>query len=559
MALSNRAEPASIQLAPDAFSLGGIESILRGSHELEDLLPLVLAQIVDLVGSDTAAILLLERKSNQLVARAAHGLEEEVRQGVRIPVGTGFAGRIAAERRPVRLDRVDDTTVANPILWQRGIRSMLGVPLLAGSSLLGVVHVGSFRRRAFHEGQLALLQGAADILAVAIEAATARAERRAAAVLQRSLLPSALPDHARLEFASRYAPAERGDIGGDWFDAFEMPSGDVWVMTGDVIGHGLNPAIVMGRLRSTLRAYALLGMSPEDVLRAANRKLAVFEPDAMATVICGILAPPFAEIRLCSAGHPHALLARPGESAEFLDTGRAPPLGAVADLEVQSGRWKLTPGSSVILYTDGLIERRQEDITERLEHLRCAVRSDAPDRLCGGIMDAMIGNAVPADDVALLALRVTPFATPTDLEDAGSRLGASVIRSELFACDSRSIRAARRFVGECVQLLGLHRVPDIQLIVSELATNAVRHARSEFDVLVEKLDGNAVRIEVRDFGGGEPVFATCAEPVSAEENPVGGRGLKIVDLLTQRWGIEHRPEGAGKSVWFVTSLDNTEL
>src|ERR1700744_666523 len=119
MALSNRAEPASIQLAPDPFSLGGIESILRGSHELDDLLPLVLAQIVDLMGSDTAAILLLERKSNQLVARAAHGLEEEVRQGVRIPVGTGFAGRIAAERRPVILDRIDASTVAKPILWQK--------------------------------------------------------------------------------------------------------------------------------------------------------------------------------------------------------------------------------------------------------------------------------------------------------------------------------------------------------------------------------------------------------------------------------------------------------
>jgi serine phosphatase RsbU (regulator of sigma subunit) len=123
-------------------------------------------------------------------------------------------------------------------------------------------------------------------------------------VLQRSLLPSALPKHPQFEFASRYVPAERGDVGGDWYDAFVLPSGDVWVMTGDVVGHGLNPAIVMGRLRSAMRSYALLGMAPEDVIRGANRKLQYFEPGAMATVFCGVLSPPFDELRSCSAGHP---------------------------------------------------------------------------------------------------------------------------------------------------------------------------------------------------------------------------------------------------------------
>ena len=452
-----------------------INSIAEASYDFDELLPLLLDQILDLLHSDTAAILLLDAKSDQLIARAACGLEEEVRQGVRIPVGAGFAGRIAAERQPLILERIDASTVANPILWEKGIQSMLGVPLVVGESLIGVLHVGSFGTKAFTENDVILLEVAADEVAEAVEVGIASSERRAAGVLQRSLLPSALPKHAHIEFASRYAPAERGDVGGDWYDAFELPSGDVWIMTGDITGHGLNPAIIMGRLRSAMRAYALLGMSPEDVLRGANRKLLYFEPGAMATVVCGVLTPPFDEIRMCSAGHPPPILVRPGTEASLLEGETSPPLGVVAELEPVSSRWSLTEGSVLVLYTDGLIERRGEDIREGLERLRTVVRSDLPNRLCGQIMDSMIGSYVPADDVALLALRVTPGPRPMPLtsEDRGEW---SLVRSDLFACDPVSVRGARRFIVESVELLGLHRLPDVQLMVSELATNAVVHA-----------------------------------------------------------------------------------
>ena len=121
----------------------------------------------------------------------------------------------------------------------------------------------------------------------------------------------------------------------------------------------------------------------------------------------------------------------------------------------------------------------------------------------------------------------------------------SMLRSDMFACDPASVRAARRFIVECVELLGLQCLRDVQLMVSELATNAVRHAQSQFDVILERVNQNTVRVEVRDFGQGIP------ELLASETEYEGGRGLKIVDVLAQTWGIENRPGGRGKSTWFT--------
>jgi putative methionine-R-sulfoxide reductase with GAF domain/anti-sigma regulatory factor (Ser/Thr protein kinase) len=535
-------------------SVRDIKSITHASLErldVDELLPFLLDRVLELLECDTAAVLLFEPDSQHLVARAARGLEEEVRQGVRIPIGTGFAGRIAAERRPVVLEAVDPTTVANPILWEKGIHSMLGVPLVTGGTLVGVLHVGSFTQRTFDDNAVMLLELVADKVAGSVLAGLAESEHRAARVLQRSLLPSVLPVHPHMEFASRYAPAERGGVGGDWFDAFELPSGDVWVMTGDVAGHGLQPAVVMGRLRSALRAYALLGMSPEDVIRGANRKLLQFEPGAMATVTCAVLAPPFDEIRMCSAGHLPPVLVDPGGPPRLLESKPVPPLGVVDELEPHSTRWPVVDGSVLVLYTDGLVERRGESLTEGLERLRTAVHVAAPGPLCGRLMDDLVGSYVPADDIALLALRVHPAARRREPPAADSAHAAvpatSVLRSELFACDPSSVPAARRFIGECVEQLGLASLPLVQLLVSELATNAVVHARSCFDVTVEKSAGGCARVEVRDFGGGTPRLLD-REPIA-----VSGRGLQIVASLARSWGVEQRPAGTGKSTWFTVA------
>src|SRR3954447_18437315 len=158
-----------------------------------DLLSELLVRIRGALQADTAAALLLDSSSGQLIATAAAGLEEGGRQGVRIPVGHSFAGRIAAEHRPVILDRVDHTTVLNPILWDKGIQSMVGVPMVAGGRVTGVLHVGSLTPRRFTSDDVELLQMAADRAAAAVRSITAQADRAAVTALQRSLVPSALP------------------------------------------------------------------------------------------------------------------------------------------------------------------------------------------------------------------------------------------------------------------------------------------------------------------------------------------------------------------------------
>jgi len=256
----------------------------------------------DILQADTAAVLLLDPTSRQLIATVAAGLEEEVRQGVRIPFGHGFAGRIAAEGRPVILDQVDHTTVLNPILWAKGIRSLMGVPMVAGGRVIGVLHVGSLTLRRFSDQDIELLQLSADRAAAAVQSIAARTDRVAAAALQRSLVPSALPAVPGAEMAARYVPG-RGGVGGDWYDVFTLPSGELCVVIGDVAGSGLPAAVIMGRMRSALRAYALEATDPAEVLDRLDREMQHFEPDAMATVLYAVLDPGLDLMRVSLAGH----------------------------------------------------------------------------------------------------------------------------------------------------------------------------------------------------------------------------------------------------------------
>ena len=218
---------------PDAEDrLRGIRSVTDAalSHlSAYDLLTTLLSRVREILNADTAAVLLLDNSGRQLIATAASGLEEEVSQGVRIPVGQGFAGRIAAERRPVILDHVDHGNVLNPILLEKGIRSLAGVPLLVHGTVLGVLHVGTVHNRVFTADDAALLQLAADRAALAVQSLKSREDHAAAIALQRSLVPAALPAVAGAEVAARYVPGS-GHVGGDWYDMFVQPSGD--------LGHG---------------------------------------------------------------------------------------------------------------------------------------------------------------------------------------------------------------------------------------------------------------------------------------------------------------------------------
>jgi serine phosphatase RsbU (regulator of sigma subunit) len=373
--------------------------------DVDDLLVELLDRVRDMLGADTAAILLLDEGSDELVARAARGIEEEVYQGVRVPLRVGFAGRVAAERRPVLLDRVDATTVSNPILWEKGIRSMLGVPLIVGTRVLGVLHVGTLRERRFTPEDAELLQLAADRVALATQARQLEIERAAARLLERSLLPPHLPACPGLEFAVRYVAAEGRGVGGDWYDLFVLPSGELWVVTGDVAGHGLRAAVVMGRIRSTMRAYALQGSAPERVMENTDRKLQHFEIGEMATVLCATSVPPFEEFQVCTAGHPPPIVATPGRPPAPLDIQPDPPLGAPLRTPRSSRTVPFPAGSLLLLYTDGLIERRGEPINAGLERL-CAVIPEADaNTVCRQVMLRLVGSTLPEDDIALVAMR----------------------------------------------------------------------------------------------------------------------------------------------------------
>lgn len=501
----------------------------------EDLADEVLDRLREILDADTAAVLLHQEGTDHLVARAARGLEEEVRQGVRVPIGSGFAGNIADTRRPVRLDRVDPSTVTNRVLWEKGIQRMLGVPLLRGDDLLGVLHVGRLAPRDFDAEDEALLQLAAERVSSAVQNQRYAVESAAADLLERGLLPPRLPAVDGIEFASRYVPTENRTIGGDWYDAFVGPDGALWVVTGDVAGHGLRAAVVMGRVKSALRAYALLGDGPARVLELTDRKVVHFEMGAMITVVCARSVAPFEQWTISSAGHLPPVSADPGHPAEFADIHTDPPLGAQPGCHRSEVTVPLAAGGLLVLYTDGLIERRDEALATGLARLRSAVSLAHPDTTCRLMMRELVGSGSPVDDIAILALR---RAGPADADPASC--------ARTFEPQPHAPRDARRFALDAAGQLATSARHKLELLVSELATNAVTHAGTPFEVAVRR-SGCTVLVKVSDNGDSG---ITLHQP---EPTDVHGRGLPIVAALAGDWGVIDSRATPGKTVWF--SLD----
>lgn len=400
--MTAQADPVSTETR-----LRAIQSITDAAlSRLDDPEQLVelLDRIREILHADTAAVLLLDFSSGQLIATAAAGLEEEVRQGVRIPVGRGFAGRIAAEHKPVILDHVDHTTVLNPILLAKGIKSMMGVPMVAGGRVIGVLHVGSLVPRQFTGEDVELLQLAADRASAAVQSMTAKADRGAVEALQRSLVPSALPMVPGAELAARYV-AGRGVIGGDWYDVFTLPSGELCVVMGDVAGSGLPAGVIMGRMRSALRAYALESPDPAEVLHRLDRKMQHFEPDALATVLYAVFEPALDQVHISLAGHLPPVIALPGRPAELAQVARGIMIGVAPATSRPVTTLPVPPGALLCFYTDGLVERPGQLIDEGLERLRRAVLAQSPEAVCAAVMGALVGSEPARDDIALLAIR----------------------------------------------------------------------------------------------------------------------------------------------------------
>jgi serine phosphatase RsbU (regulator of sigma subunit) len=400
-------QPSAGEWADKLRDIQSITDAALSQLDPQALLDALVGRVRDALQADTAAVLLLDRPNGQLVAAAAAGLEEEVEQGTHIPIGRGFAGRIAALGKPVILDKVDHTRVVNPILLAKGIRSLLGAPLLVDGQVIGVLHVGTLDGRAFTREDVDLLQLAADRAAVAVQALNSQLDRAATAVLQRSLLPAALPRIGGLEMAARYVPGS-GTVGGDWYDVFRLPTGEVWAVIGDVTGTGLNAAVIMGRMRSALRAYALESSDPDEVLERLNRKMHHFEPDAMASVLCAVIDPALSQVRLSCAGHLPPLITRPGQAAELADVYADVLIGVASPVPRRVSTIGLPPGAVLCLYTDGLVERRDRPIDDGIARLAEAIPAQDPESACASVMLAMSGYVTHRDDIALLMVRQNP-------------------------------------------------------------------------------------------------------------------------------------------------------
>ncbi|WP_181773984.1 PP2C family protein-serine/threonine phosphatase [Amycolatopsis pittospori] len=384
--------------------LEAITDSALGHLDQDKVMATILARVREVLGADTATVLRHDPSAQLLQAIAASGIEEEVYQNVRIAVGAGFAGRVAAERRPVVLDRVDETTVVNVLLRERGLRTLLGVPMLAGDELVGVLHVGSVTPREFPETDVELLQLVAARLALELQIDVSTSDRAAASALQRSLLPGRLPEIDGLRFSARYVPGTEPGVGGDWYDLFPLPGDRLGIVMGDVAGHGLTAAVIMGRLRSALRAYALESDDPAEVLSKLDRKVHHFEPDALATVAYGIVPPSHDRVALSLAGHLPPVLAIPGSRSVFVDVPVDPPIGVIVSKRRRSVV-EVPHGSVLAFYTDGLVERRDHLIDVGLQRLTDVVTADEPEVVCSRVMAALVGGTPAQDDIALLVAR----------------------------------------------------------------------------------------------------------------------------------------------------------
>ncbi|MFI7672389.1 PP2C family protein-serine/threonine phosphatase [Actinophytocola sp. NPDC049390] len=373
--------------------------------DLDKMLEILLWRVRELFVVDTVTLLFVDAAGERLVARASAGLDEEVYQGVRVPIGSGFAGRVARLRAPVQIDRVDSSTVVNPLLWERGLRVLLGVPVVAHGELVGVMHVGSVRPRRFTDEDIEQLRVVADRVAMAASLHRSRSEQLAATTLVDSLMPAGPVETDGWKVAARYVPGAAIGIGGDWYDVFDLPGDRIGVVIGDVVGSGLRAAVVMGRLRSALRAYALEFDGPAEVLGRLDRGAAHFEKTTMATVAYAVIETASARMDLSLAGHLPPVLAFPGEESRFAVAPVDLPVGfglAVADR--RSVSIDLRPGALVAFYTDGLVERRGVDIDLGLARLLATVRPGPPEDVCAKVMAALVGNRPPGDDIALVAV-----------------------------------------------------------------------------------------------------------------------------------------------------------
>jgi PAS domain S-box-containing protein len=407
------------------------------------------------------------------------------------------------------------------------IRSLLSVPMLGPEGPLGALVFGyAESRRRYGREDVPVAQELARRVSPAVENAFRfEREQATAEMLQRSLLPEELPSLDQLELTARYLPGTSGvKIGGDWYDVVRIDDGRVVLAIGDVVGHGVRAAASMGKLRHTLQFLALEGLTPAAMLDRLNAYVCNSEGD-MATLLVAIYSPATGSLQFSSAGHPPPLVREPDGALIYLPGGRGMPLGASISATFQDDHTVLEPGSVLVMYTDGLIERRREPLDVGFLRLG-EVASHAPDdldRFADYLLDELLEQRGPSDDVAILVVR--------SLADHGSL--------ELFLpARPGELAPLRRTLNDWLARIGATTTEAFEVTVSvnEIAANAIEHAYGLSSALFEvegSFDGATVIFTVRDTG-------QWREP---RPNGDRGRGIDMARALMDQVDISPGPEG----------------
>ncbi|MFC8454718.1 SpoIIE family protein phosphatase [Kitasatospora sp. NPDC057223] len=416
-----------------------------------------------------------------------------------------------------------------------GIHSYLMVPLLArGMVLGGSEFVRTRNPEPFTPADVALAEELVARAAIAIDNARLyRRERETALTLQRSLLPQEIHRTLGLEIAYRYLPSSVvSEVGGDWFDVVPLSCGRVALVVGDVMGHGIRAAATMGQLRTVARTLATLDMPPEQVLTRLDETATGIGDGQFATCICAVFDPVDRSVKVASAGHLPPVWVSPDGTARRVDLPPGVPLG-VGGVAFEGTEFTVPEGGVVALYTDGLVERRGEDLDVGIERLArtLAQQGRTLEESCDAVLAALVTDGTD-DDVAMIMGRVLPV--PAD-RMATMQLNGS----------GRLPGHARRFTRTTLESWGLSGLCDFaELLVSELVTNALLHADAPRRLRLFR--DRVLTVEVSDAGGQSPQLRTFGE------QDEGGRGMFLVGELAHRWGS--RATRDGKVVWAELEL-----
>jgi serine phosphatase RsbU (regulator of sigma subunit)/anti-sigma regulatory factor (Ser/Thr protein kinase) len=455
------------------------------------------------------------------------GALSEVLRGVRPVFGDSAAAR-AALPELLGADRVVPTGHRAILAPLRGRRRVIGA----------AVFLRRPDRSAFEPNDLLVAAQLATHTALGIDKAVLYGrEAYIADELQRTMLPENLPQPTGVRLASRYLPAaETARVGGDWYDAIPLPGSRVALVVGDVMGHSMTSAAIMGQLRTTAQTLAGLDLPPQEVLHHLDEQAQRLGTDRMATCLYAVYDPVAHRITIANAGHPPPILLHLGGRAEVLRVPPGAPIG-VGGVDFEAVELDAPAGGTLLLYTDGLVESRLRDVWTGIEQLRERLAATAqltgPDHsppleaLCDDVLD-VLGPGDRDDDIALLAARFDGIA-PSDV--------AYWFLEPEDAAPGRARRLARRALARW----NLEELSDsVELLISEVVTNAVRYA--ERPVTLRLLRTDVLRCEVGDDSPQLP------RQRRARDTDEGGRGLFLVNRLARRWGATRL--STGKVVWF---------